>query len=209
MKKKIIIFSILFIVVISAITIISYILSFKEVIFSLAPDVTTITIYKEKDYKNKSNPTKVVDKQVINLQTGTYIVIPSGNKISNDKISIFIKEDTTIKINPDYSKYYLLSILNTEKNNILNILKQKYPDLIKNYSIKQAELFKKGQWFGGLLVNNQSNPNNIKDIFRFIAYKESDIWKIVNFPDLILTKKIYNNVPIEILNAINKLEENF
>ena len=203
MKKKIITISIIAVVIIGFIIGLSYFLSFKKVTIKLSAYVSDITIYSKADFESKKNPQKVSSNQTINLQNGDYIIIPNGDKISSNQINITITKDTDINIDPDYSEEYLNSLLSEAKNSVYTVLAAKYPNIINNYSIQTNQLFIKGEWFGGLLVNNESNRNNIKDSFRFVAYKENGVWQIINYPDLILSKSSYSKVPIEILNTVN------
>lgn len=203
MKKKIIILVIALAVLVGLISLATYLLSFKNVSFLLDADVSILTIYSP-DGKQEFN--KITSSQVVRLQTGNYSLAPSGDKISTDKTLISITKDTEININPNYSQAYLLSQLPSAETNILSVLKSKYPTAMNSYSLQNGELFIKGEWYGGLLVNNESSFNNMKDLYRFIANKDESGWQIINYPELILTKKAYQNVPIDILNTINKLQ---
>lgn len=209
MKKKIIIILIAIIALISTVTYISYLFSFKDISFVLNPDVSEISIYKKENIDNKKDPKKISSSQTIKLQTGDYVIIPSGFKISTDQIPVSITKNVEININPNYSNKYLMSVLPGVENAILPILKEKYPETMNNYKITNGSLFLKGEWYGGLLENINSDHDSRKDVFRFVAYKENNVWKIINYPELILTKSVYKTVPIDILNSINSLISNY
>lgn len=208
MKKKIIIISIAAIALIGIIAYISYLLSFKDISFVINSDVSEISIYKKENINNKKDPKKISSSQTIKLQTGDYVIVPSGFKISTDQILVSITKNIEININPNYSNKYLMLILPGVENTILPILKEKYPEIMNNYKITNGTLFVKGEWYGGLLENITSDHNSRKDVFRFVAYKENSVWKIINYPELILTKSVYKTVPINILNSINNLISN-
>lgn len=203
MKKKIITISIIVAVIIGLLIGLNYFLSLRKITFKLSADVSSITIYNKANFESKKNPLKISSNQTINLQTGDYIIIPAGEKITSNQINMAVTKDTDINIDPNYSEEYLASLLTEAKNNIYKVLTANYPNIINNYSLQTKQLFIKGEWFGGLLVNNQSNRNTTKDSFRFIAYKENNVWQIINYPDLILSKSSYSKVPIEVLNAVN------
>jgi len=209
MKKKIIIISIVAIALIGIIAYISYLLSFKDISFVINSDVSEISIYKKENINNKKDPKKISSSQTIKLQTGNYVIVPSGFKISTDQIPVSITKNVEININPNYSNKYLLSVLSGVENTILPILKEKYPETMNNYKITNGTLFIKGEWYGGLLENINSDHNSRKDMFRFVAYKENNVWKIINYPELILTKSVYKTVPMNILNSINSLTSNY
>jgi len=202
MNKKIIYIIIAIFAVIGLIVLASYLLSFRNVSFVLNSDVSGITIYKQ---GSATELQKLSSSQTIRLQTGGYSITPSGTKIATNEISTTIAKDTEININPDYSQSYLSSQLPDAEKSILAVLKSKYPAIISSYDIQKSQLFTKGQWFGGVLVNKASSYDNKKDLYRFIALKENDTWQIVSYPDLVLTKKIYSNVPLEILNTVNEI----
>ena len=205
MKKKIVITSIIIVILIIISTILGYALSLREIDFKFSINVSQIEVYKKQDYDKKINPIKITESKKIKIQIGDYVVIPTGTIITNNPINITVSKDEQILIDPNYSLSYLSSIASKEKNNIYKLLLEKYPSLINDYDIKLENTYQKGEWFGGLLVNKNSTPNNKKDIYRFIAYKNNDTWEIINYPDLILSKSEYQNVPIEILNSINLL----
>lgn len=206
MKKKIIIISIVSIILITSLAILGYLLSLKNINFIFSSNVSEITIYKKQDYDKKNNPIKITESQKIKLQTGDYVIIPTGKIITNNPINIIVSKDEQISIDPDYSLTYLSSIAIKSKNDIFKVLSDKYSDLIKNYDIKFENAYQKGEWFGGLLVNKNSTPDSKKDIYRFVAYKKDKTWEIINYPELILSKSKYTNTPIEILNSINNIK---
>ena len=208
MKKKIIIISIVVTILIAMSVILGYLLSLREIDFEFSSNVSEITLYKKQDYDKKNNPIKIDESKKIKIQTGEYVIIPTGTIITNNPINITVSKDEQISIDPDYSLNYLSSIALKEKDNIYKLLAEKYPNLIKDYDIKSEIAFQKGEWFGGLLINKNSTPNSKKDIYRFVAYKNNQTWEIVNYPELLLSQLNYPKVPSEILNSINQLEYN-
>lgn len=202
MKKKIIISILILIALICGGLLLKYFLSFKNVTINLSDDTSSLTIFNS----NNIEIHNIKDSQTIKIQTGNYIFIPEGEKISSDAITVVITKHETINIDPDYSNIYLESILETEKTKIQKLFNDKYPNIITNYTIKNYQLFKKGEWFGGILVKNNSSFNNKKDTFRFVAKKTDGVWEIINYPDLILTAKDYPDVPLDILNEINSID---
>ena len=208
MKKKIIIISIVVTILIAMSVILGYLLSLREIDFEFSSNVSEITLYKKQDYDKKNNPIKIDEIKKIKIQTGEYVIIPTGTIITNNPINITVSKDEQISIDPDYSLNYLSSIALKEKDNIYKLLAEKYPNLIKDYDIKSEIAFQKGEWFGGLLINKNSTPNSKKDIYRFVAYKNNQTLEIVNYPELLLRQLNYPKVPSEILNSINQLEYN-
>lgn len=202
MKKKIIILLIILALLVGASFFLRYILSFKNIDFTLSSNTSSLAIFNSKNVEVEN----INSNQSIKLQTGNYVLIPEGNKISSDAINLLITKDEIINIDPDYSNSYLDSILESEKAEVQTILNSKYPNIINSYSIKNYQLFKKGDWCGGLLVNNNSSFNNKKDIFRFVAKKTNGVWDIINYPDLILTSENYPNIPRSVINTINSFK---
>lgn len=204
MKKKIFI-SIGILVTIAVVALgVSYLLSLHKVSFTLSKYVTGATIYKEDKQKVK----QITSASHIMLTDGNYYVVPEGDHIATDKIDFTVdKKDKTVSIDPPYSKSYLEALLQKEQPAINEAVHTKYPSLIDGYTLTRGQLYKQGEWFGGLLEPKVSDLREQKDPYRIVLHKQNGTWEVIRRPEYILTSSRYEEVPIDILRAINLIVE--
>ena len=119
--------------------------------------------------------------------------------IAVDGDSVYSKD-----IDPDYSKAYLENILKSEKDNILKVIENIYPNEKYDYNISSSELFKKGEWFGAI-INRRTNRFDSTDLYLIIMNKTDGKWSMVHYPEIVVTKTNFPDVPIEVLNSVNNL----
>src|SRR5680860_127539 len=122
MNKKIIYIIVTILVFIGLFILGNYLLSFRDIEFTLSSDVSGITI----NNTDMQNIKEVSSSGTVRLQTGNYIIIPIGIAISNDQIFINVTKDDKTIIDPDYNEAYLSSLLPDTEQNILNTLSIKY-----------------------------------------------------------------------------------
>lgn len=107
-----------------------------------------------------------------------------------------------LKVSLDYSTAKLAQLLSSELPAISQALDQKYPTTSTKYSISQGHLFKRGDWFGALMVP----LGNSQDTLRVILNKNGGKWTVATKPpDIILNIFTYPDIPKEILQAVNSL----
>lgn len=213
--KKLAIFSII-IMALTAGTVatIIYINSFQKVSVTLGEDVTEATLYKVNpeeghDHEIKGDPQQKITKSgELSLQNGAYYIIPEGEKISKEEITFTVDNGPlSVDVRPSYSDEYLISLLNSEQAAITQVITDKFPSNMANYVIKEGALYKKGEWYGALLMSNASNPDlrSQSDYYRIILHKENGVWSVVQTPQLVLSAAEFKDVPADILRAVNKL----
>lgn len=205
MKKNIIISLILLCLAITGFVTYQYFSSFKEVAFNVKQTGLTVDIYKA-DKNNQKISTFNSDTKLA-LQNGDYYYIATGTKVDSTTQHSFKLDNSTkvIDIDPDYSDTYLASQLATETVAIKAVLNSTYPTLISQYDIFSSQLYKKGDWYGASLVNNVDNQDGFKDTYRVILHKDNSTWVMVHYPEIVVTKTNFPNVPIDVLNSVNDL----
>lgn len=204
MKKiHIIIISIITIAIIIGAFLIGYFASLHSVGFIVKQPNLTVSVYTKSD-KTKIN-SFTSEKFSLSLPKGGYYYTINGKNIDGGAINFNVdKSDITINIDPDYSSAYLSSLLATEQDSILSVIKNTYPAIISNYTISDAKLFKKGEWYGAI-IRQVVDPRSTADQYRVILKKENGKWAMVHYPEIVVTKTNFPNVPIEILTAVNDL----
>jgi len=204
MKKiHIIIISVITLLIISGAFILSCLASLHSVSFIVKQPNLTVSVY------TKSNKAKInsftSDRFSLSLPKGDYHYVIDGKNIDGNAINFNVdKSDITINIDPDYSSAYLSSLLATEKDSILSVIKNTYPAIISNYTISGAKLFKKGEWYGAV-IRQIVDPRSTADQYRVILKKENGKWVMIHYPEIVVTKINFPNVPIEVLTAVNDL----
>lgn len=204
MKKNIITILIIIILIIVGVVTYNYINSFHNVSFYFEQNNSKVEIYNNK-YKIinsfKSNTFN------LSLEKGEYYYKVIGDKYSSVTYPFkVIDKSEKINITPDYSDSYLALLLVNEKDDILNNLNNTYSKIIDNYKISNERLFKRGEWFGATI--DKKTNNNFTDTYKVIFHKVNNKWEMVRYPEIVLTKYNYPDVPIEILNSLNDLSIN-
>jgi hypothetical protein len=204
MKKNILITLIVLTLLITGFVTYQYFSSFKEVSFSVKQTGLTVDVYKVDKSDQKigsfSSDTK------LSLQNGDYYYILTGQKVDATHHTFTLTDIVkTVGIDPDYSDAYLASVLNTENTAIQSVIMSAYPAVMGQYDIFSSQLFKKGEWYGGLLKYRTSDPNELRDPYRVILHKVNNTWVIVYNPEIVVTKTNFPDVPVEILTSVNNL----
>lgn len=180
----------------------SFLISFHKVSLTLQKEVTGATLYRADKQKIKH----FTANNTILLQSGKYYIIPEGDHVSQEAINLTVSSnDMTIDIDPYYTKEYLNDLFTQEKLSIRAAITSKYPLIITGYSLEQETLYKKGEWFGALLVPHISDPRDQRDSYRIVLHKKNGNWEVIRRPEYVLTSSKYPDIPTDILRSINKL----
>lgn len=202
MKKQLIITSLALLTLLGVGLGIHYLLSLHKVTFTIDKEVEEIVIYNagDKDIKRLSSDDKVL------LRAGKYYAVPAGENIVTDKIQFSVEDkDVAVDIQPPYTSEFLADILKDEAEAIRTAVVKKYPSALNEYSLVQESLYKRGEWFGGLLAPKVNNVRDKRDPYRIVLHKKDGSWNVIRRPEYILTSSRYNEVPIEVLRQINTL----
>ncbi len=174
-------------------------------------------------YKNTSKVTiqkvgegaRSLEKETVYKKSGEKIKVSKGNYLlkytgSDGYSSDYRKIDVSnkpvyISLDPDYSQQKLSSILGEEFESIKNVLNTKYKN-INEYNIQKGKLYKKGQWYATTLQYIGSDESNY-DTLRLVMEKKDGKWVLVtNPPNIVLGSKDYPNIPLDILQDINNVQ---
>lgn len=180
----------------------SYLLSHHKVSFVLQNGTTSATIYQS----DKKKAGQVTPNGHLLLKKGDYYAIPDGSNIATTPVNFTVMErDLTVTINPDYSEAYLNTLLVGETPAITAAITTKYPSILATYTLDQSTLYKRGDWYGGLLLPKVKDIREQEDFYRIVLHKENDKWQVIRRPEYILTASQFTSVPTDILSAINSL----
>lgn len=204
-KQVTIIIALIAAVIIAAVA--SYILSLHKVDITLkeADMAGSILRYGE-DNDDTVTVTTVDSSKSVKLQDGKYGYLPNNTKYDSTPLKFDVaSKDTSIEINPDYSKERLAILLQDELSNITPVITAAYGQVLESYDIKPGSLYKKGEWYGTTIVEHAAPGGNYGDTYRVILRKVDGDWKIEASPSLVLTTHDNPTVPKDILTSVNNL----
>src|SRR5687768_761450 len=105
MNRKIIAFIITVVALSSIIGVVTYILSFRTVTFSVTRENLSVNIYNAADRDHKNKISEVRNKDTLRLQEGSYQAIPTDPDYENLPLYFNIeKSDKTVTLTPSYSQ---------------------------------------------------------------------------------------------------------
>jgi len=200
-RKTIIILSSILIAVLAGVWILLYVLSFRTVTFDIVPENTGVIIYNQ---DNSQELARLDQDGSLQLRDGKYTVIPVHEDYSSNPIPFTIAgEDMTISIDPDYSSSRLATLLEAEQKATNQLLRQTYPDVIKDFTIQPGTLYQKGQWYATTLQQNPLPGGQDGDTYRVILQKVEDQWQIAAGPEIVLSAQEFPDIPQFILSNVN------
>lgn len=200
-RKTIIILISILIAAIIGVSVTLYILSFRTVTFDIVPENVSITILKEGSDQQLDTLNQDGSLQ---LQDGTYEAVPTHKDYTSNSIPFTVdSEDITLTIDPAFSSARLESMADSERTAIDKLLRQSYPNVIKDFTIQPGTLYEKGQWYATTLQQNPLLGGQQGDMYRVVLHKEDTQWRIVAGPKIVLSTQEYPDVPFAILTDIN------
>jgi len=138
------------------------------------------------------------------VKRGQYVYVVSGGKDYVDFTQTLTADKTPVNLelpSLDFTDKKLASLLSVEEPNIRQVLAEKYPFQMQQYSVQKGHLYKQGQWYGAKLVPN--DPANYDEL-RVILKKSSGKWTLISSPpEMVVSKAVYPEIPIDILNSVN------
>lgn len=164
--------------------------------------IESVVILKVDD--NKTVKTVINSGEITSLDKGTYLLSYKGTEgYTSDELSIDLKSDKKVIINPYYSDSRLESLLEDQQEQITQVLAEKYPHI--NLYRLEGRLYHFGGWYGAKLVYTGSDAFN-SDSLRVVLQNKNGVWQVVTDPpNISLSKFIYKSVPRDILKSVNNL----
>lgn len=204
-RFKIILAFIIFIVFIVGLFVWQYIASLHTVDFTITSGLSA-KLYKVVDSVNQEPAISTIDTSLsLQLQNGDFCAVPSGTKYNNTPVCFTVdNKNINVVIEPNYSTDYLAQQLPAQLDTINAIINQKYSAIISNYTLITGSLYGHGEWYGTTLTQ-KVDPSDRGDIYRVLLEKKNNIWTIIAYPQIVLNKYNYPQVPFDILTSVNKL----
>lgn len=183
-------------------------LSWKNVTFTLSPSTKSATVYysaKDPDHDSDLVKAGAVDtSSTIRLKVGSYVVVPSGDNISDTPIAFEVKGDSTVTVDPYYSEDYLSKAFAGEIEDIDNALHTKYPFTTTSYVVETGRFYHFGDWYATTLYKSSPEPGEGVDIYGVILHKTDGKWAVVDKPDIVFTYTANPSIPTDIVDSANQ-----
>lgn len=196
--------SIILAIVIAAIGIGTYVLSFRTATFDIIPENLGVTV---RDLDNQEKGSLDQDGS-LQLQDGTYTATPNGESYSAVPIEFKIDgQDITVTVDPDFSESRLEELRKSEQPAITQVIQSTYSSAIGDFTIQPGTLYNRGEWYGGLLVQKPLGGGQLGDTYRVILKKENNKWIIAAEPKIVLSASDYPDIPRDILTNVNAKEQ--
>jgi hypothetical protein len=207
MKKVVILSTIIITVIIAGLLSFNRFALSHEIQFAIKQEGLTVDLFKLDDYKKIASLT--TGSKTILLKNGEYYYTATGDKFGKNKNIIVVDNSTkSFDINIGYSSSYMNKLLADEQSEILAVIKNAYPKIINDYEVIKGSLFgDNGEWYGAVIKKKSIYRNSAIDSYRVILQKTNNKWLMVHYPEMVATKYNFPDVPINVLNSINKLDE--
>lgn len=144
------------------------------------------------------------DKKSVRLQPGEYTYIVSGDNIEKmtHQFSVTPDAENAIEVDSNLSREKLDSIVT--KDDITEskaFLKRQLGNKLKGYTISDPILYHQGEIYGLYLYKGDIDNNTL--LYRTIVTKTNNEWRLVRYPELVLSQKDYPDIPVSVINDIN------
>lgn len=179
-----------------------------------------VDIYRAEDNSETAAPESFINPKnlvkelsassTVALKQGSYVVANKKNVDYAAQVERFTLTDTPITVNMSaaYSDTKLSNLLKSEQAGAQQAFLTAFPAL-KDYAFVSEKLFQNGEWYGGM-VTVKLSPEQARltyvDKYHLIAHKVNGKWVVATTPpELVLSRVIYPDIPVDILREVNKL----
>lgn len=168
--------------------------------FTLSDDVSSITITDEE----RNEVAQLDNSTEISLSEGRYFIIPTGERIDNSAIDLFVSEEKSVVIDPDFSVTYYQSLLEEKLEELHTIITTSFARNIQQYTIDDGLFYEKAEYYATILRYQVDDTRQEKDNYRIVLRKDQNEWVVAAGPEIILTSHKYPEVPTHILLDMNQ-----
>jgi len=203
-RNTLIIGGVLVVLLVAGLLVGRWVLSFHTVTFTNANTISAV-LTNDTDDENQKTVQTITGATEVQLQDGTYCLLPTDKKYSQSLDCFDVKgADLTHTIDFDYSKDTLAELLSPQQTTLNTMISATYKPLSDQYVLKDGELFAKGEWYAATLTTKVAAADQ-GDVYRVILHKEADEWKIAAYPQIVISKQAFPNIPVDIIEQANRL----
>lgn len=175
--------------------------------------LTLQEIHNEDDGHGHANGEDAVEKiadvdktEKHSVHPGNYCLSVNSVLYVQDDICVEVKDKpVSVEVNPDYSIPYLESLLPNELPKVRQTIRDSYKEIISDFTFADDRLFKTGQWYGLSLTKKVPDPSDRGDVYLVILEKIEETWTIKDIPRLAVNKYQLPDVPISVLDEVNRM----
>lgn len=193
----------------------NYFGSFQKITISVKNPANTysLELYKAIDKedeitKNGEKLQTITSNTTLKLKKGIYVLVPKGDNLDTKWINFTLANTPkTITLDIPYSEDYLIKQVTSELAELNNVITSANPFISILYDIQRGQLYGKAEWYGTTLTpKNDFSENRNGDVLRVLLHRENNKWVLLSDPPkIILSAPNFPNVPLDVLEAINKL----
>jgi len=139
------------------------------------------------------------------IKKGSYRYILSKNSPSyvdiKKDIDISRKREVIVVGNFTLTDEKLAEMLENEITGINKTIYSAYPVPMQGYTIQLPRLYFEGQWFGAVLMPNDTEK---QDTYRIVLKKKDGKWEVATKPpSILLAKQVFPDIPFDVLSDLN------
>ncbi len=177
---------------------------YHDITFKTDKSGLTVELYGS-DKKNIGSFTSSEYKKSLKDGDYYYAVKASGYDDSKIKFEVSgVAKDVNIKA--VRSSGFLSSQYESQKDEILSVIRLTYKSTINNYDIIKGQLFGDGDWFGAI-IKRKIDSRDITDLYRVILHKEDGAWVMIRYPEIVITKSNFPDIPSSVIDGVNNLSD--
>lgn len=184
--------------------VIQYLLSFSAVTFDVKSPAAA-RLYRVVGEENEQLSQAINNPVTIPLQNGDYCIEPTAENYETTPVCFTVQDkDLSIEVDPSYTRLYLEGLLQDQVGAINKLIEETYKEVIGGFVLNKGTLLGRGDWYGTTLTQKVAKGEQ-GDVYRVLLKKEGGNWIIVAYPQIILNKFDYPDVPYNILDKVNRL----
>ena len=148
----------------------------------------------------------IKNTQTVSLSDGYYCLQAIDKKYSKTPqcFTVFAK-DMPVTSDPNYSTEFLTRELSPQQQDINKVIAARYARIIDNYTICSGSLFKKGNWYGAVLLQKSLSANENNDAYYIVLKKVDNTWSVAATPATVLSRVTITDIPSDVLTETNHL----
>lgn len=184
--------------------VVSYLLSFHTVTLSVS-GAPSARLYKLQNKKEEQVMQSINSATTLRLQNGTYCAKPTAENYQDTPVCFTVEnKDLAASLDFSFTQLYLDELLKDQQASINKLIKDTYKEVIDGFVLKDGMLLGQGDWYGTTLTKKVARGDQ-GDVYRVLLKKSGDAWSIVTYPQIVLSKFNYPDVPYSVLDTTNKI----
>lgn len=142
----------------------------------------------------------------LDLEKGSYMLVAESEDYAVENYGVNVEGTMEVKISYVFSGKRLEELLTQElADEFDEKLSVAYPMQMRDHIVTKRRLFGEANWAGVIVESRAGREDNIQSVYRVVFRKNGAEWNMMGRPELILTMDSHPNVPLGILEQINRL----